>query len=91
MPSIDIRRKHPHSLKRAKAAVTETAAAMRKKFDIESTWSGNTLKFSRAGVDGRIRVSDDEIHVTAELGFLLGMLKPAIEREIERHLDEHFG
>jgi putative polyhydroxyalkanoate system protein len=60
------------------------------KFDIESSWSGNTLNFSRAGVDGKIRVTADDIHVTAELGFLLGMLKPAIEREIERHLDQHF-
>lgn len=91
MPSIDIRRKHGHSIKRAKAAVTETAAAIAKKFDIESSWSGNTLKFSRPGVDGRIRITEDEVHVTAELGFLLGMMKPAIEREIERHLDEHFG
>ncbi|HZX89002.1 MAG TPA: polyhydroxyalkanoic acid system family protein [Rudaea sp.] len=90
MPSIDIHRKHPHSLKRAKEAVNDTAAAMREKFDIESSWSGNTLNFSRAGVDGKIRVTADDIHVTAELGFLLGMLKPAIEREIERHLDQHF-
>ncbi len=29
-----------------------------------------------------------EIHVTAQLGFLLGMLKPMIEQEIERQLDE---
>ncbi len=91
MSSIDIRRKHGHSVKRAKAAVNETAEAFAKKFDIESAWSGNTLKFSRPGVEGRIRITDDEIHVTAELGFLLGMLKPAIEREIERHLDDHFG
>ena len=91
MPSIDIRRRHGHSIKRAKAAVDETAAAIASKFDIESAWSGNTLKFSRPGVEGKIRVTDDEIHVTAELGFLLGMLKPAIEREIERHLDDHFG
>jgi hypothetical protein len=37
-------------------------------------------------VDGKIRVTADDIHVTAELGFQLGM-KPAIGREIERHLD----
>ena len=91
MPSIDIRRKHPHSLKRAKAAVTDTAAAIKEKFGIDSKWTGNTLNFSRAGVDGRIVVTADHIHVTAELGFLLGMLKPAIESEIERHLDEHFS
>jgi len=91
MAHIDIRRKHGQSIKKAKAAVTETAAAIGKKFDIKSKWSGNTLKFSRPGVDGAIHVSDHEVHVTAELGFLLGMLKPAIEREIEQQLDAHFG
>lgn len=90
MSQIDIRRQHGHSIKKAKAAVDETAAAFAEKFDIKSKWSGNTLKFNRPGVEGAIRITENEIHVTAELGFLLGMLKPAIEREIERHLDAHF-
>lgn len=91
MATIDIRRKHGHTLKRARSAVDKTAAAMSRKFDIRSSWSGNTLNFSRAGVSGAILVTAEEIHVTAELGFLLGMLKPAIEREIEQQLDEQFG
>jgi putative polyhydroxyalkanoate system protein len=91
MSSIDIRRKHASSLKQAKAAVDKTAAAIGKKFDIQSEWSGNTLKFSRPGVSGSIHVTAGEVHVSAELGFLLGMLKPAIENEIEQQLDKQFG
>lgn len=91
MARIDIRRKHAQSLKKAKSAVKKTAAAMAEKFDIESSWSGNTLNFSRPGVDGAIHVSDGEIHVVAELGFLLGMLKATIEREIVEQLDKQFG
>jgi putative polyhydroxyalkanoate system protein len=91
MPSIDIRRKHGRSLKEAKAAVDKTAAAIGSKFDIDSSWSGNTLTFSRAGVNGVIRVSASEVHVSADLGFLLGMMRPVIEREIEEQLDRQFG
>ena len=91
MPHIDIRRKHGFTLHKARNAVNKTAAAIGEKFEIESRWSGNTLNFRRAGVTGAIHVSDGEIHVVAELGFLLGMLKPAIEREIEQRLDEEFG
>jgi putative polyhydroxyalkanoate system protein len=91
MASIDIRRKHGQSLKQARAAIEDTAEAIGRKFDITSSWSGNTLKFTRPGVDGAIKVSASEVHVTAELGFLLGMLKPTIEREIEKQLDDHFG
>lgn len=91
MPQIDIRRKHRHSLNKAKAAVKKTAAAISEKFDIETSWSGNTLNFTRPGVTGAIHISDGEVHVVADLGFLLGMLKPAIEREIRQQLDEQFG
>ena len=91
MPSIDIRRKHHFSLKQAKAVVTKVAAGIAKKFDIESTWAGNTLNFSRPGVTGKIHVAANEVHVTAELGFLLGMLKPMIESEIESQIDAGLG
>ena len=91
MPQIDIRRKHSQSLAKAKSAVKKTAAAMSEKFDIDSSWSGNTLNFSRPGVTGAIHLSDGEVHVVAELGFLLGMLKPTIEREIREQLDKQFG
>jgi hypothetical protein len=30
------------------------------------------------------------VHVRARLGFFLSYLKPAVEREIHRWLDEHF-
>ena len=88
MPSIDIRRKHHHSLKGAKDVVKKTALAIGRKFDIKSEWNGNTLNFERPGASGEIHVTAKEIHVTAQLGFLLGVLKPMIEQEIERQLDE---
>lgn len=91
MPSIDIRRKHNLSLKDAKAAVKKTALAIGKKFGIESEWNGDTLNFERPGASGRIRVTEKEVHVTADLGFLLGALKPMIEKEIQTHLDKELA
>jgi putative polyhydroxyalkanoate system protein len=88
MSAIDIRRKHRHSLMQAKAVVKETAGAIGEKFDIHSRWDGNTLYFERPGASGAIHVTAKEVHVTAQLGFLLGMLKPMIEKEIESHLDK---
>jgi putative polyhydroxyalkanoate system protein len=91
MSKIDIRRQHGRSLKAAKAAVDKTAAAMAKKFALHSEWDGDTLNFSRIGVSGQIHVSKTEVHVTAELGFLFGALKPMIEGEIQRQLDANVG
>jgi putative polyhydroxyalkanoate system protein len=91
MSKIDIRRKHSKSHKAAKVAVDKTAAAIGKKFGIHSEWDGDTLNFHRPGGSGKIHVTKTEVRVTAELGFLMSALKPMIESEIERQLDENFG
>jgi len=91
MARIDIRRKHDYNMKDAKKAVDKLAKKIAKEFDVECAWEGNTLAFSRSGVDGHIALSKDEIHVYVELGFLMGVMKGTVEREINRHLDEQLG
>lgn len=91
MPSIDIRHAHKKPLKEAKQAVDDVAVEISKKFDLTYGWKGNILHFERSGVNGKIELEKNEVHVTAELGFLLSMLKPAVESEIRKRLDHHFG
>jgi putative polyhydroxyalkanoate system protein len=91
MAVIDIRRPHSSSLKNAKAAVEKVAKSIAKQYGIDHHWAGNDLHFDRGGVKGQIKVAKNEIHVHAELGFLMGALKPVIEREIERQLDEYIA
>lgn len=91
MSSIDIRRRHNKSLKDARAAIERVTDKVADRFEVDYGWDGNTMNFSRAGVDGHIALGEKEIHVTAKLGFLLSMLKGPIESEIHRFLDEEFG
>lgn len=91
MSGIDIR--HPHSLPldKARAAVEEVARKLAERFEVDCNWQGDTLHFNRSGVDGRIALSPKDIHVTATLGFLVGMFKDPIESEIRRVLQERFS
>ena len=91
MPSIDIQRPHNLAPVEARAVVEKVAAHVHEKFDTACRWEGDTLHFSRPGVNGRIAVGGDAIRVSAELGLLLSPLKGMIEQEIRRKLDEHFG
>ncbi len=91
MSRIDIRRKHALPLKEARKAVDKVARQMASEFDLECSWEGNTLAFVRGGVDGHIALEKGQVHVYAELGFVMGMMKPLIESEINRHLDEQIG
>ncbi len=91
MPSIDITRAHSRPLAAAKKSVQRVADHLAQKFDVVCRWEGNTLNFSRSGVDGQIKVSARQVHVIADLGFLLLAIKGPVEREIHRYLDEEFG
>ncbi len=91
MPSIDIRRPHQLSIAEARAVVDQVASRMQEKFGMTGQWQGDTLGFSRPGVNGSIAVESDAIQVQAQLGMLLTPLKGMIEQEIRRKLDEHFA
>lgn len=90
MPAIDIH--HEHSLPHAKArkAVEQVAIKLGEKFGLDYRWEGDTLHFVRSGVDGRIALAPEQLHVTAKLGFLLSALQAPIEAEIRRVLKEKF-
>lgn len=91
MSDIDIRRKHSLGAEQARAAIQNVADHLAERFDVECRWQGNILQFARSGVDGRIEVDASEVRVAADLGFLLLALKPTVENEIHRYLDEAFG
>ncbi|MFI4970330.1 MAG: polyhydroxyalkanoic acid system family protein [Lysobacterales bacterium] len=91
MAVIDIRRTHKISVKSAKAAVERVAKAIAKEYGIDHHWDGDELHFDRSGVKGQIKVAKNDVHVRVELGFLMSALKPVIEREIERRLDEYIA
>jgi putative polyhydroxyalkanoic acid system protein len=91
MPTIDIHRPHQLPLAEARAVIDQVATRMREKFGMQDQWQGDTLRFSRPGVNGTIAVGAEAIHVHAELGMLLAPLKGMVEQEIRRKLDEHFG
>jgi len=91
MSRIDIRRPHQRSRQDVREAVDRLACSLGGQFGVCHRWDGDTLAFERSGVRGRITVGDRDVHVSAELGLLMGAMKPLIEREIERYLDQHLA
>jgi putative polyhydroxyalkanoate system protein len=91
MSSIDIHHPHNKTTGQARKAVEEVARKLEERFEMSYEWKGDTLNFSRSGVDGKIALLPDALHVTANLGFLLSVMKGPIESEIRRVLSEKFG
>jgi putative polyhydroxyalkanoate system protein len=91
MATISIARKHSLSHRRARTVAEKIAKDLKKRFDLEYGWDGDHIDFERPGVSGRMHVGKERIKLDVQLGLLLGMLKPAIEREINAQLDLLLG
>lgn len=91
MAGIDIQHTHSLPIDKARQAVDEVAATLADRFGVQSHWVGDTLAFTRSGIDGAIALAPEEVHVTAKLGFMLSAMKSPIESEINRLLAERFA
>lgn len=89
--SIDIRAHHTLSHEDAIAAADELSRDLSEKFNIDYGWEDEVIHFERPGVHGQILVTETELRIQAQLGFMLMMLKGPIEQEIRCYLEEHFG
>ena len=91
MPEIHIQREHALGLPVARKVAFKWAEQAEQKFSMECTYdegkTSDEVCFTRAGVNGTLKVSKDRFELDARLGFLLGAFKDKIESEIVKNLD----
>ncbi|MDE1950087.1 MAG: polyhydroxyalkanoic acid system family protein [Burkholderiales bacterium] len=92
MADIKIHRDHHLGLARARKIAWTWAEQVEERFGMECTVvegkTGDTVAFTRSGVNGRLVVAADHFDLEARLGFLLGAFSKTIEQEILANLDE---
>lgn len=91
MSAIAIAKKHSLSHKKAKDAAEKVADDLNARFDLEYRWKGDNIEFRRPGLSGCLHVGKDSVRLDCELGFMLSLLKPAIETEVHKQFTKYFG
>ena len=91
MADIDILHSTTLAADDARVAVIAVADKLAREFDVTSQWQGDTLVFTRSGVDGRIELLPAQVRVSAKLGFPYSMMQGVIDAEIRRVLAEKLG
>jgi putative polyhydroxyalkanoate system protein len=95
VPDIRIHRPHTLGLAKARKVAWKWAEEVEAKFDMECTveegGSTDTVRFTRAGVNGKLHVAADHFALDAKLGLLLGAFSKTIEGEIQKTLDGLLG
>jgi putative polyhydroxyalkanoate system protein len=91
MPDIHIEREHSLGMTKARELAFKWAQQAEKQFAMECVYeegkAGDLVTFTRSGVNGELRVTQDRFALDARLGFLLGAFKSRIEAEITKNLD----
>jgi putative polyhydroxyalkanoate system protein len=84
----EIRLVRRHALPMAKArALAARAASDLTRYGVRSGWDGDVLRFHRAGIDGRMRLTPSQIRVEVKLGLLLRPFKSQLAARIDQQLD----
>src|SRR6516225_7118693 len=91
MPDIRVEREHGLGLARARQIARQWADEAEQRLsmrcEIEEGRSEDIVRFSRPGVNGRVRVTAERFELEASLGFLLAAFRGTITREVEAHVD----
>ena len=88
MADISLKRTHSLGLKGAHAAANKMAEKLGEKFALTSSWVGNTMNFTRPGVNGTLAISESDMKLEVTLGFMLKMMKGPIEQSVHEQLDK---
>lgn len=90
MSEIITRRTHGKSLSEARAAAEIMAVQLQKEFNLDYAWDGDVMDFRRPGLSGELTLDGQDVVLRIRLGLVLSALKPKIEREVNKYLDENF-
>ncbi|MEZ7848328.1 MAG: polyhydroxyalkanoic acid system family protein [Polaromonas sp.] len=91
MADIHIEREHRMDFTEARKTAALWVQQAEDKFNMRCTYvdglERDEVSFTRAGVSGTLKVSQDKFEIDARLGFLLGAFKDRIQSEILKNLD----
>jgi putative polyhydroxyalkanoate system protein len=90
MADIEVSRSHSLGPD-ARDAVEHVAQDLQSDLSINYRWQGDTLHFEGSGAEGRIIVTDTEVHARIDLSFFLRPMRSRIRSEAARYLDDHLG
>jgi putative polyhydroxyalkanoate system protein len=91
MADIEVSRSHSLGADAGRAAVENVAQDLQSDLSLDYEWRGDTLHFEGSGAEGRIVVTETEVHARIDLSFFLRPMRSRIRSEATRYLDDHLG
>jgi putative polyhydroxyalkanoate system protein len=87
MPKFEVDIPHTLTAEAAKERIAEATPKLEQQYGATCTWKGDKeLLVSRKGLDARVSIEPERVHIDLNLGFLLVPLANAIKGGIAKEL-----
>jgi putative polyhydroxyalkanoate system protein len=88
MADISVRRDHAVERDVLRGRLEELVGGLVQKYRLEARWTGDTCSLSGAGLkEAVLRMGGADVSLDITLGLMGKMLKPTIQKEIDKKLD----
>jgi putative polyhydroxyalkanoate system protein len=88
MADISVRREHSVARDVLRGRLEDLVGGLARKYGLKASWTGDTCNLSGAGIKQAVlRMGGADVSLDITLGLMGRMLKPTIEREIEKKMD----
>jgi putative polyhydroxyalkanoate system protein len=87
MPKFDVDIPHSLSVEEARTRIAGATPKLEQDYGAKCTWQDERqLLVSRKGLDARVNIEPERVHIELSLGFLLAALSTPIKAGISREL-----
>lgn len=88
MADIVIERSHTMGREGARQAADSIVHQLNDRLQVDYSWHGDELRFTRPGADGRIVVDENLVRIEINLGLMFLPMKGMIQKEVEKYFDQ---
>jgi putative polyhydroxyalkanoate system protein len=88
MAKFNISKPYTMPREEVREAAKALADTLHRKHGVRPQWQGDSLRIKGAGVEGSLNFEGDTIDISVKLGLLASAFGPALQREVQKYLDE---
>ena len=89
MAGFTVSRPYTMSREDVREAAEQLASALKSKHGLRYRWEGDSARFSRSGLDGKLSIDSGTITLSLKLGFLASAFEQPLRQAVNEYLDEY--
>lgn len=91
MSDITLVEHHTLPMSEARAVAQKVADQMAADYEMNYAWEGDVLAFKRSGFSGTLALSEGQVQLDINLGFMLKGFKSKIEQQVGANMHKLFA